>query len=127
MALTEGAQNSFARSVKESPPPGKPLQHRSDRKNIEYSGIRNKRSVWSVATANFPEAHYAVFPEELILPCILAGAPVGGHVFDPFGGRGTTYKVALENNRECTIIEMGPHNVKIAERYTAVIQPTLIF
>lgn len=89
--------------------------------------MRNKRSVWTVATQAFPEAHYATFPEKLIEPCILAGAPVGGRVLDPFGGSGTTLKVAHENNRECTIIEMGPHNVEIAERRTAVVQPTLIF
>lgn len=120
-------KNSFARAVNESPPPGQPQQHRPDREDIEYSGMRNKRSVWTVATQAFPEAHYATFPEKLIEPCILAGAPVGGRVLDPFGGSGTTLKVAHENNRECTIIEMGPHNVEIAERRTAVVQPTLIF
>jgi DNA modification methylase len=36
---------------------------------------RNKRSVWTVATQPFPEAHFATFPEELIKPCILAGCP----------------------------------------------------
>ncbi|WP_442437070.1 DNA-methyltransferase [Paenibacillus peoriae] len=93
--------NSFARTVKESPPPGQPQQHRPDREPVEYSGMRNKRSVWTVATQPFPEAHFATFPEKLIEPCILAGAPVGGYVLDPFGGSGTTRKVALENNREC--------------------------
>lgn len=91
------------------------------------SGSRNKRSVWTGSTAQFSEAHFAVFPEWLIEPCIMAGAPVGGRVLNPFGGSGTTLKVAMENNRECTIIEMGPHNVEIAERRTAVVQPTLIF
>lgn len=69
---------SFARAVKESPPPGKQQQHRPDREHVEYSGMRNKRSVWTVATQPFPEAHFATFPEKLILPCILAGAPIGG-------------------------------------------------
>lgn len=94
--------------------------------SIPWEGsTRNKRSVWTVPTAQFTEAHFATFPEKLIEPCILAGAPVGGRVLDPFGGSGTTLKVALENNRECTIIEMGPQYVEIAERRTAVIQPTL--
>ncbi|MGG1637206.1 DNA-methyltransferase [Paenibacillus sp. NRS-1760] len=119
--------NSFARSVKESPPPGQQQQHRPDREEIEYSGMRNKRSVWTVATQPFPEAHFATFPEKLIEPCILAGAPVGGHVLDPFGGSGTTLKVALENNRECTIIELGEQYVAIAERRTATLQPKLCF
>ncbi|WP_068505744.1 DNA-methyltransferase [Paenibacillus kribbensis] len=124
---TGRTSNSFARKVKESPPPGQPQQHRPDREPVEYSGMRNKRSVWTVATQPFPEAHFATFPEKLIEPCILAGAPVGGHVFDPFGGSGTTEKVALENNRECTIIEMGSQYVEIAKRRTAVVQPNLIF
>ncbi|WP_339271504.1 site-specific DNA-methyltransferase [Paenibacillus sp. FSL K6-1330] len=117
--------HSFARSVKDSPPPGQPSQHRPDREDIEYNGMRNKRTVWTVATQPFPEAHFATFPEKLIEPCILAGAPVGGRVLDPFGGSGTTLKVSLENNRECTIIEMGPQYVEIAERRTAVVQPVL--
>lgn len=94
--------------------------------SIPWEGeLRNKRSVWTVPTAIFKEAHFATFPEKLIEPCILAGAPVGGRVLDPFGGSGTTLKVAQENNRECTIIEIGSQYVEIAERRTAVIQPTL--
>lgn len=86
---------------------------------------RNKRSVWTVATATFSEAHYAVFPEELIEPCILATCPPAGEVLDPFGGRATSLRVAQKNNRECTVIELSPDHVKIAKRYTAVIQPVL--
>lgn len=94
--------------------------------SIPWEGnSRNKRSVWTVSTAQFNEAHFATFPEKLIEPCILAGAPSGGYVIDPFGGSGTTRKVALENNRECTIIEIGPQYVEIAERRTAVIQQQL--
>lgn len=117
--------HSFAREVKSSPPPGQPQQRRPDREDIEYNGKRNKRSVWTVATQSFPEAHFATFPEKLIEPCILIGAPPNGYVLDPFGGSGTTRKVALENNRECTIIEIGPQYVEIAKRRTAVIQPVL--
>lgn len=39
---------------------------------VEY---RNKRSVWTVPTQPFEEAHFATFPEDLIRPCILAGCP----------------------------------------------------
>ena len=35
----------------------------------------NKRSVWTVTTKPFSGAHFAVFPEELIKPCVLAGCP----------------------------------------------------
>lgn len=116
--------NSFARSVNESPKPGEPNQHRPDRESIEYSGMRNKRSVWTVATQPFPEAHFATFPEKLIEPCILS-CPVGGHVIDPFGGSGTTRKVALENNRECTLIDINPDYVAMQGRRTATIQTKL--
>lgn len=119
-----GKAYSFKRKVNEGEVPGQPKQHREDR---EYSGSRNKRSVWTVPTAKFSEAHYAVFPERLIEPCILAGCPVGGRVLDPFGGRATTLKVANENNRECTVIEIGPHYVDIAKRWTAIVQPVLNF
>jgi DNA modification methylase len=55
---------------------------------------RIKRSVWTVPTLAFGEAHFATFPPALIEPCILAGCPKGGTVLDPFGGAGTTGLVA---------------------------------
>jgi DNA modification methylase len=100
---------------------------RNDENIYELPTARNRRSVFTVPTAHFSEAHYAVFPEDLIEPMILAGCPVGGMVLDPFGGRATTLKVAYENNRECTVIELGEHHVDIAKRFTEVIQPTMIF
>lgn len=61
---------------------------------------RNKRNVWTVATTPYKGAHFATFPTELIEPCILAGAPVGGVVLDPFFGSGTTGQVAQALNRQ---------------------------
>ena len=61
---------------------------------------RNRHSVWNVATKPYSGAHFAVFPTELIEPCILAGAPVGGIVLDPFMGSGTTAQVAQNLNRQ---------------------------
>jgi site-specific DNA-methyltransferase (cytosine-N4-specific) len=61
---------------------------------------RNKRSVWTVATEAFSEAHFATFPRKLIEPCILAGAPPGGIVLDPFMGSGTTAQVAEHLGRQ---------------------------
>jgi DNA modification methylase len=68
--------------------------------NREYDGQRNKRSVWTVTTKPYQGAHFAVFPQELIEPCILAGAPVGGIVLDPFMGSGTTAQVAQNLGRQ---------------------------
>jgi DNA modification methylase len=61
--------------------------------------MKNKRSVWTVTTKPYEGAHFAVFPQDLIEPCILAGAPVGGIVLDPFMGSGTTAQVAQNLNR----------------------------
>lgn len=36
---------------------------------------RNRRSVWTIATQPYPGAHFAVMPEALVEPCILAGCP----------------------------------------------------
>ena len=77
-------------------------------------GGRNKRSVWSVSTACSSDAHFAVFPEKLIEPCILAGCPAGGTILDPFCGSGTTGVVALKHNRNFIGIELNPEYVSLA-------------
>lgn len=59
---------------------------------------RNKRSVWTVATQPLREAHFATYPEKLIVDCIKAGCPEGGIVLDPFMGTGTTAIVARKLN-----------------------------
>lgn len=82
----------------------------------EYDGTRNKRSVWTIATAPFPEAHFATFPPELPEICIKAGCPVGGTVLDPFAGAGTTLLVADRLQRNAIGIELNPEYVAIAER-----------
>jgi DNA modification methylase len=74
----------------------------------EYDGQRNKRSVWTVTTKPYEGAHFAVFPTDLIEPCILAGAPVGGVVLDPFMGSGTTAQVAQDLGRKYLGCELNP-------------------
>jgi DNA modification methylase len=85
-------------------------------KGFIAGGTRNKRSVWTVATNAFPEAHFATFPPALIEPCILAGCPVGGTVLDPFGGAGTTGLVADRLQRDAILIELNPEYADMAER-----------
>lgn len=75
---------------------------------------RNKRSVWTVTTKPYKEAHFATFPEDLIIPCILAGSPERGYVLDPFGGSGTTGVVANGYGRDATLIELNPEYAAIA-------------
>ena len=59
----------------------------------------NKRSVWTVTTKPFSGAHFAVFPPDLIEPCVLAGSKPNDIVLDPFMGSGTTAAVAQRLNR----------------------------
>jgi DNA modification methylase len=77
---------------------------------------RNKRSVWTVATAPFKEAHFATFPEKLITPCILAGCPKDGIVLDPFIGAGTTGLVAMSHDRNFIGFELNPDYITIANK-----------
>ena len=76
----------------------------------------NKRSIWTVATKPFKEAHFATFPPELIEPCILAGCQKGGIVLDPFFGSGTTGLVAKQNERNFVGIELNKDYIEIAKR-----------
>ena len=76
--------------------------------------VRNKRSVWTVATKPYKGAHFATFPTGLIEPCIAAGAPPGGVVLDPFLGSGTTALVATKLQRHYIGIELNPAYVKLA-------------
>jgi site-specific DNA-methyltransferase (adenine-specific) len=86
----------------------------SEKDRVEH-GTRNRRSVWTVTTKPFKGAHFATFPPDLIEPCILAGAPAGGTVLDPFFGSGTTGLVAAKHGRKCVGIELNPEYVAIAK------------
>ena len=81
---------------------------------------KNKRSVWTVPVRAFPGAHFAVFPEELIRPCILAGCPPGAKVLDPFAGSGTTGVVAEQLGRDAILIELNPVYVEMQKQRTKV-------
>ena len=76
---------------------------------------RNKRDVWNVKVASYPEAHCATFPMELITPCIKAGSPEGGLVLDPFMGSGTVAKAAKQLSRRYTGCELNLEYWKIIQ------------
>jgi len=80
------------------------------------SGFANKRSVWTVTTKPFSEAHFATFPEDLIAPCIKAGCPEKGIVLDPFMGAGTTAVVCKKLHRNYIGFELNSKYIKIAEK-----------
>ncbi len=82
------------------------LNDPGNRQNASFSAVvkdvvedRNKRTVWTINHLGFSGAHFATFPEALVEPCILAGCPLGGLVFDPFIGSGTVGAVAERLDR----------------------------
>lgn len=92
--------------------------HRNGReKGVTTNEIRsgaNKRSVWTIPTHPFPEAHYATFPPELAEVMVKATTREGDWVLDPFGGSGTVGLVADRLNRNAILIELKPENVAMA-------------
>ena len=70
--------------------------------------------MWSLPLGKYRGAHFAVFPEGLIEPAILAGCPEGGLVLDPFTGSGTTALVARRLKRNYVGIEVNPDYAQLA-------------
>ena len=108
--LNDGSEefNSINRRMSE-------ISYETDDINKNNEGVRNKRDVWSVIPSHYKEAHFATFPEELVLPMLLAGCPSGGVVLDPFMGSGTTGVVAKNNNRMYVGCELNADYVEMAE------------
>jgi DNA modification methylase len=125
-----GAHGSFHRNGREKG------QRRESAKRGEFNGktetmaddgcnafravvdYRNKRTVWTIATQPYVEAHFATFPKELPKLCILAGSKLGDVVLDPFAGSGTTGKVAIELGRRAILIELNPAYIELARDRT---------
>jgi DNA modification methylase len=87
--------------------------------NTKPTAWRNRRSVWTVATQPFPEAHFAVFPERLVEPCVLAGSREGDLILDPFCGAGTVGVVAKRLSRHFIGIDLKPDYIEMARRRIA--------
>lgn len=116
---TNGAMKAVGGRRRGMTPRHKPYTSSCDQSgldNVSRGDGRNKRSVWTVATQPFSEAHFATFPPALIEPCILAGCPAGGTVLDPFGGAGTTAMVADRLGRSAILIEINHDYAAMAER-----------
>ena len=80
---------------------------RGQEQGWELTPWRNRRSVWTIATAPYPEAHFATFPPDLVKPCVMAGARIGDVVLDPFGGAATALLVAKELGRRALGIDLS--------------------
>jgi DNA modification methylase len=119
-AVGRSARNSFKRanSKRAEVFPGQSVgTHRPDRREDTWDiAKRNRRSVWTITTKPFKEAHFATFPPDLVEPCILAGSPESSVVLDPFAGSGTVGMVANKLNRHAILIELNADYVQMAER-----------
>lgn len=87
---------------------------------------RNKRTVWDISLGKFREAHFAVFPPELVEICLLAGTECNDLVFDPFMGSGTVAVVAKQNNRRFLGCELVQEYVEMALNRVSAVQPPLL-
>lgn len=90
-------------------------KHQTKSENVWVpTETRNKRDVWIIAAKPFKGSHFAVMPEALVEPCILAGSSKNDLILDPFAGSGTVGLVALKNNRNFIGIELNPEYAQIA-------------
>lgn len=123
-----GGHGSIHRNGREKGKPAKEKQRGHSRRHAGFNDRwdnmttaeqqsmgANKRSVWTVATQPFPEAHFATFPEEIPAICIKAGSKEGDLILDPFMGAGTTALVAKKLGRHFTGFELNPDYIRIAE------------
>ena len=114
--VSDNHKNSFGAPGQTPHTMNKPRKNVRKQFTSDMSGEkRNKRSVWTVTTKPYSEAHFATYPHDLIIPCILAGCPEGGTVLDPFGGSGTTAQVSNNLNRNAILCELNPEYVEIAK------------
>ena len=101
--------------------------HERWKENADGVKVRNKRSVWTVTTKPYKEAHFATYPPDLILPCVKAAKP-DAVILDPFFGSGTTGLVAVQNGRRYIGIDLSPEYCAIAaKRIDSELQQANIF
>ena len=77
---------------------------------------RNLRNVWEIATAPYPDAHFATFPPKLVEPCIKAGSHKGDTILDPFAGAGTVGLVADRLGRNAILIDQSQEYCEMAQK-----------
>jgi DNA modification methylase len=93
--------------------------------DVEVGETRNRRSVWTVTTKPFKGAHFAVMPEALVEPCVLAGSARGDTVLDPFSGSGTVGVVALKHERNYIGCELNPEYADLSRKRICDDQPLM--
>lgn len=126
LARHEGRRWQFKNLQDKGQTPNTMHLRRADGLPDKQYPMRNKRDVWSVNTKPDKVSHFAVYPEELIRPCILAGCPKDGIVLDPFMGSGTTAMVARKYGRSFLGFELNPDYIKIIEQKIIVSQDLFV-
>jgi DNA modification methylase len=118
--------NTHSRGTKLSPPKEKANSNAGNghkdwsKYNPDVVTSRNLRTVWTIPTQPFPEAHFATFPEALVEPCIKAGSKVDDIVYDPFMGSGTTGLVAQKLGRKWVGTDLGWNYLQMAKKRTGI-------
>ena len=112
---TNGRMKAVIRTPKQQLP-GQGIKNNDSFNNATCLRVseRNKRTVWTVPTRGFKEAHFATYPINLISPCIKAGCPEDGVGLDPFMGSGTTAIACECLNRRWIGIEINQEYCDIA-------------
>jgi DNA modification methylase len=82
----------------------------------EYTGFRNKRSVWSVQPKPSRLNHYSMYPVELVEPCVLVSCPEDGLILDPFCGTGSTGIACTKHKRNFVGFDIDPENITKAQK-----------
>jgi DNA modification methylase len=114
-AIAEQALHSSSGNVERKPATLRGAPKDGVSGNVPWEGdTRNRRSVWTIATKPFKGAHFAVMPQALAEPCVLAGSRPSGLVLDPFTGSGTVGVVALRHGRRFVGVELNPEYAEIA-------------
>jgi len=128
-AISEPVTNSTVERLSQ---PTLATQAGSDRVPFKTNGpmravgtttTRNRRSVWTVATQPFKGAHFAVMPEKLVEPCVLAGSCEGDTVLDPFCGSGTVGAVCIRTGRSFVGIDLNSEYIEMARNRISSVAP----
>ena len=119
-AIAEPAsENTHARYAQaRETPKGREGHNGWDESTNGYVSSKNARSVWTIPTSSYPEAHFATWPEALVERIVKAGCPEGGVILDPFMGSGTTALVARRLGRKAIGIELNERYCALARRRT---------
>jgi DNA modification methylase len=105
---------------------GNPNLHNSRWDQAFHPLGRNKRTVWEIPLGKFRGSHFAVFPEQLVEYCVLAGTSEKNLILDPFMGSGTTGVVARRLRRHFLGLELVPEYAEMALARIARVQLPLL-